>query len=134
MLKINMYVGWLKGCVITLTLAVGGCVGTADRGAFDLDSQTTGAVDKRGFPVFLGPQYNRNVPLKRTIERAELESELQAVADSRKNAGIDVDKRRSELLQRRLQEIARTHGPQARAEIEAACATGANGVVTCKGD
>jgi len=63
-----------------------------------------------------------------------LDSELQAIAESRKRTGVDVEARRSELLQQRLKHIARTHGAEARAEIAAACKTREDGEIVCKGD
>lgn len=111
-----------------------GCTATTQEGAFDLATGKTGAVDAKGFPVFVGARYERDVPLKRTIERARLEAELAAVAESRKSTGVDVDQRRSEILQSRLRDIARTHGASAAAEIAAACTTDQNGIVTCKAD
>ena len=89
---------------------------------------------KKGFPVLVGAQYDRKVPLKPTIERARLDAELQALAESRKRSGVDVEARRSELLQQRLKTIARTHGDEARAEIAAACKELEDGEIVCKGD
>lgn len=110
------------------------CNATPRDGAFDLTTGKTGAVDSKGFPVFVGARYERDVPLKRTIERARLEAELEAIAESRKSTDIDVGQRRSQILQARLKEIARTHGARAEAEIAAACTTDQNGIVTCKSD
>lgn len=109
-----------------------GCSVTTDQGAFDLEADRTGALDRKGFPIFVGPQYDRDVPLKRTIERARLESDLQAQADARKTPGINVNQRSDQLLQQRLRQIARTHGEAARSEIQAACSTDADGVVSCE--
>ncbi|MEP1443614.1 MAG: hypothetical protein ABJK39_11460 [Hyphomicrobiales bacterium] len=115
-----------------ITLA--GCTASTEFGAFDLETQRTGAVDKKGFPIVVGAQYDRDVPLKPTIERARLDAELQAIAESRKRTDIDVEARKAELLQQRLRTIARTHGSQARAEIAASCKTQDDGEVVCKGD
>lgn len=131
----RIFFSWAK--VLPTLLCVGllaACSAATEFGAFDLEADRTGALDKNGFPVFVGTQYDREVPLRRTIERARLTSELQAIADSRKNPDIDVDKRRSELLQKRLLEIGRTHGSRTQAEISAACESDENGVVTCKGE
>ena len=115
-------------------LAMAGCTSTTEFGAFDLEAQRTGAVDKNGFPIVVGAQYDRDVPLKPTIERARLDAELQAIAESRKRTGVDIEARKAELLQQRLKTIARTHGSQARAEIAASCKTQDDGEVVCKGD
>ena len=115
-------------------LALAGCTSTTEFGAFDLEAQRTGAVDKNGFPIVVGAQYDRDVPLKPTIERARLDAELQAIAESRKRTGVDIEARKAELLQQRLKTIARTHGSQARAEIAASCKTQDDGEVVCKGD
>lgn len=120
--------------VIASSMALFACAVPTEHGAFDLESQRTGAVDKNGFPIVLGRQYDRDVPLKPTIERARLDAELKAIADSRKRTGVDVEERRAELLQQRLKTIARTHGDQARAEIAASCKTLEDGEVVCKGD
>lgn len=117
-----------------LLVALAGCTASTEFGAFDLETQRTGAVDKNGFPILVGAQYDRDVPLKRTIERARLDAELQALAESRKRTGVDVEARRAELLQQRLKTIARTHGDQARAEIAASCTEQDDGEVVCKGD
>ena len=114
--------------------ALAGCTATTEFGAFDLEAQRTGAVDKNGFPIVVGAQYDRDVPLKPTIERARLDAELQAIAESRKRTGVDIEARKAELLQQRLKTIARTHGSQARAEIAASCKTQDDGEVVCKGD
>ena len=124
----------LTALVGLLLIALAGCAATTDQGAFDLEAQRTGAVDKKGFPIFVGAQYDREVPLKPTIERARLDAELQALADSRKRAGVDIEARRAELLQQRLKTIARTHGDEARAEIAAACEEQEDGDIVCKGD
>ena len=115
-------------------LAMAGCTSTTEFGAFDLEAQRTGAVDKNGFPIVVGAQYDRDVPLKPTIKRARLDAELQAIAESRKRTGVDIEARKAELLQQRLKTIARTHGSQARAEIAASCTTQDDGEVVCKGD
>ena len=133
-MTMNIGRGALTALVGLLLVALAGCAATTDQGAFDLEAQRTGAVDKKGFPVFVGAQYDRKVPLKRTIERARLDAELQALADSRKRTGVDVEARRAELLQQRLKTIARTHGDQARAEIAAACKEQEDGDIVCKGD
>jgi len=133
-MTMNIGRGLLTALVGLLFIALSGCAATTDQGAFDLEAQRTGAVDKKGFPVFVGAQYDRKVPLKRTIERARLDAELQALADSRKRTGVDVEARRAELLQQRLKTIARTHGDQARAEIAAACKEQEDGDIVCKGD
>ena len=112
---------------------LGGCaLSPLDRGAFDLESGSPTQVDSKGFPVIAAGEYKRNVPLKRTIARAELEAELQAQAEAEASSRVKVDERRNELLQQRLRQIARTHGAQAEAEIAASCKTDADGVVTCK--
>ncbi|MEP2943389.1 MAG: hypothetical protein ABJM86_10185 [Hyphomicrobiales bacterium] len=114
---------------------VGGCAASPlDRGAFDLESGSPSKFDSKGFPIVSAGEYKRNVPLKRTIERAQLEADLQALAESQASGGVKVDERRSQLLQQRLRQIARTHGATAEAEIAAACKTDADGVVTCKTD
>ena len=118
----------------SLFFALAGCAATTEFGAFDLETQRTGAVDKKGFRIFIGGQYDREVPLKPTIERARLDAELQALAESRKRTGVDTEARRAELLQQRLKTIARTHGDQARAEIAAACKEQEDGEIVCKGD
>ena len=117
-----------------LLIALAGCTATTEKGAFDLVSQRTGAVDEKGFPIFVGGEYDRRVPLKPTIERARLDAELQALADSRKRSGVDVEARKSKLFQQRLRTIARTHGDEARAEIAAACKEQEDGDIVCKGD
>lgn len=120
---------------IMIACFVAGCAASPiDRGAFDLESGSPSKVDSKGFPVVSAGEYKRSVPLKRTIERAQLESDLQALADSQASSGVNVDERRSQLLQQRLRQIARTHGAAAEAEIAAACKTDADGVVTCKTD
>lgn len=122
------------GFVGVACVALVGCTATTEFGAFDLEAQRTGAVDKNGFPILVGAQYDRDVPLKPTIERARLDAELQALAESRKRTGVDVEARRAELLQQRLKTIARTHGAQARAEIAASCKEQEDGEIVCKGD
>lgn len=126
--------GFVTASVGLLLIALAGCAASTELGAFDLENQRTGAVDKKGFPVLVGAQYDRKVPLKPTIERARLDAELQALAESRKRSGVDVEARRSELLQQRLKTIARTHGDEARAEIAAACKELEDGEIVCKGD
>lgn len=124
----------ISGILIITALLAGCAVNPVDRGAFDLETNSLGKVDNKGFPVVSGAQYQRDVPLKRTIERAALEAELQALAESRASSAVKVDQRRSQLLQQRLKQIARTHGPKARAEIASACKTDADGVVSCNTD
>ena len=126
--------GFVTASVGLLLIALAGCAASTELGAFDLENQRTGAVDKKGFPVLVGAQYDRGVPLKPTIERARLDAELQALAESRKRSGVDIEARRSELLQQRLRTIARTHGDEARAEIAAACKEQEDGEIVCKGD
>ncbi len=123
-----------KVFLMLLLLFVAGCTVTTEQGAFDVESDRTGKVDKNGFPVFVGARYDRDVVLKQVDERSEIETELEAIASSRKTPSVDVDKKRNELLQKRLLDIARTHSDDAQAEIDAACQTDENGVVHCKGD
>lgn len=130
-MKFSRFIFVLLACA--LCAGLGACA-VGDHTAFDLENDSTGRKDRKGFPVFVGPQYNRDVNLKGTVERAELESELQALADSRKDANVDFNARKSELLQQRLQQIARTHGARAQAEIDAACSTDDSGIVSCKGE
>lgn len=120
--------------VVLFAAFLAACSSASERGAFNLQSDQIGDLDSKGFPILHGGQYQRDVPLKRTIERARLESELQAIAEAQASTSINVNKRRNELLQQRLQEIARTHGAAAEAEIAAACKTDANGVITCNTD
>ena len=126
--------GFVTASVGLLLIALAGCTASTELGAFDLENQRTGAVDKKGFPIFVGAEYDREVPLKPTIERARLDNELQALAESRKRSGVDVEARISKLLQQRLKTIARTHGDEARAEIAAACKELEDGEIVCKGD
>lgn len=133
-MAMNIGRGSLTALVGLLLIALAGCTATTEQGAFDLEAQRTGAVDKKGFPIFIGAQYDRKVPLKKTIERARLDAELQALADSRKRSGVDVEARKSKLFQQRLRTIARTHGDEARAEIAAACKEQEDGEIVCKGD
>lgn len=126
--------GQFVRAVIIAGLLAGCAANPIDRGAFDLESENLGKVDSKGFPVVSGAQYDREVPLKKRIERAALESELQAIAESRASSLVKVDQRRNELLQQRLKQIARTHGPAAEAEIDASCKTDKEGVVTCTTD
>ncbi|MEP3231264.1 MAG: hypothetical protein ABJN04_13945 [Hyphomicrobiales bacterium] len=125
---------FVKVLVGLLLVALAGCTATTEQGAFDFETQRTGSVDKKGFPVFVGGKYDRKVPLKPTIERARLDAELQALGDSRKRTGSDIEAQRAELSQQRLQTIARTHGDEARAEIAAACKEQEDGEIVCKGD
>lgn len=111
-----------------------GCKATPDSGAFDLQAKSTGALDSKGYPVLLGGQYERGVPLKRNIERVKIERELKAIADTRRNPGIKAGSGSGRLSQRELREIARTHGAKTEAEIKGACSTDENGIVTCKTD
>lgn len=133
-MAIKMGRGFVIASVGLLLIALAGCAGSTELGAFDLENQRTGAVDKKGFPIFVGSQYDRDVPLRPTVERARLDAELQALAESRKRSGVDAEARRSKLLQQRLKTIARTHGDEARAEIAAACKELEDGEIVCKGD
>ena len=133
-MAIRMGRGFVTASVGLLLVALAGCTGSTELGAFDLETQRTGTVDKKGFPIFVGTQYDRKVPLKPTVERARLDAELQALAKSRKRSGVDVEARKSKLLKQRLQTIARTHGDEARAEIAAACKELEDGEIVCKGD
>lgn len=118
-----------------VALLLGGCVtSSVDKGAFDFESGSIGKVDSKGFPVLSGGAYQRDVPLKRSLERAQLEAELQALAESQASGGANIDQRRSALLQQRLRQIALTHGAKAEAEIAAACTTDSQGIVTCNTD
>ncbi|MEM8794476.1 MAG: hypothetical protein AAGE61_02825 [Pseudomonadota bacterium] len=125
-------------CTLLLAIVLSGC-SVGDHTAFDLEAERTGQVDENGFPVFLGKQYERDVPLMSTTERARVERDLEALAESRtpgtdEAAAAQGGVRDANQLQERLRSIARNHAAQAEAEIDQSCDTRSNGQVVCKGE
>ncbi|MEM8839129.1 MAG: hypothetical protein AAGE89_13625 [Pseudomonadota bacterium] len=125
-------------CLLLLAIGLFGCA-LGEHTAFDLEAERTGQVDENGFPVFLGKQYERDVPLMSTTERARIEKDLEALAQSRtpgadEEAAAQGEVRDANQLQERLRSIARSHAAQAEAEIDQACETRSNGPVVCAGE